>query len=186
MGQISFSIGAVAAAVIVLAGNQCFAGEPPKFGDDKIVAIYAQVNSFDIETALLAKSKNCDANVTALATHLSKDHLAVRKGVLELAEAENLGYALPSGRAAAQREHDAVMARLIALDCGAFEPAFLEHDVAFHTAAIDAVRNLLLPNAQNPKLKAHFEAVLPAFEKHLAMAKAAKDGRDISDTHGGH
>lgn len=68
---------------------------------------------------------------------------------------------------AAQRDHDAIMARLSALGGGAFEPAFLADAVAFHTAAIDAVKTILLPAATNADLRAQFQGAPPALEKHL-------------------
>ena len=177
---------AAAATLTTFAAVTAPAEESHAIGDAEIVAIYTQVNSFDIETALLALSKRCDPEVTALATHLSKDHLGVRKAVLELSEEQSLGYSLPSTRRAAQMTHDTVMARLSALDCGDFEPAFLEHDVAFHTAAIEAVKTVLLPKTTNAALRAHFEAVLPAFAQHLSMAIVVKEGGSISQHEGAH
>jgi putative membrane protein len=49
-----------------------------------------------------------------------------------------------------------------------FDRAYLKHEVAFHRAAIDAVKHALLPATSCPALKAHFEGVLPAMEHHLS------------------
>ena len=157
---------------IALVGENGQAG-PASLSDAQILGIYTQVNSFDIETALLGKSKGCSKGVKHLAMHLSTDHLAVRKAVLELAKQEGIDYVLPAARIDEQIQHNEVMAKLSALTCPEFDNAFLKHDVAFHTAAIDAVKNILIPNTQNQALKNHFLAVLPAFEKHLSMTKAA-------------
>lgn len=152
--------------------------------DAQVLAIYTQVNSFDIETAFLAISKNCSPTTTELAEHLSKDHLWVRRTVLDLAVQNGISYDLPSNRLDAQIAHDANMARLSALDCSDFDSAFLEHDVAFHEAAISAVKNILLPTTKSEELKAHFQEVLPAFEQHLAMAISVKNGGSVKHAHG--
>ena len=179
-GSIPRSAAAIAFGVVLASPA---AAQAPALTDSQIVAIYAQVNSFDIETALLAERKGCTDQVRSLAHHIGADHLAVRKAILELAAAQGIGYDLPPARVEAQRGHDAVMARLSTLKCDAFDAAFLEHDVAFHTAAIEAVRTILLPNTKNPELKKHFTAIVPAFEGHLASTKAVKAGKPLPKHH---
>lgn len=61
---------------------------------------------------------------------------------------------------------------LSALEGSAFDIAYLRHELAFHTSAIEAVRKALKPSATCPELRAHFEQVLPAFEHHLAETQA--------------
>ena len=161
---------ALAAALTIYVGHAPLS-HAQQLNDAQIVAIYTQVNSFDIETAMLAQTKNCDPGLTKLARHLSRDHLSVRMGVMELARNNNIGYSMPDERATAQRQHNEVMDRLSQMECGEFETAFLKHDIAFHTSAIEAVRSLLMPATSNAELKEHFKNVLPAFELHLEMAK---------------
>ena len=161
-------------------GSATASAGPVELSDAQILGIYTQVNSFDIETALLGMSQGCSKGVKDLAKHLSTDHLAVRKGVLELAQKQGIEYILPSARVDAQKNHNDTMAKLSGLGCPEFDQAFLKHDVAFHTAAIEAVRTLLIPSTKNAVLKKHFQSVLPAFEKHLAMTKNAANGKSTS------
>ncbi|KAJ54692.1 hypothetical protein ACMU_16385 [Actibacterium mucosum KCTC 23349] len=179
------AFGKYTVAALTLLASPVMAAGTDDLKDSEILAIYAQVNSFDIETAFLAISKDCAASTTELARHLSTDHLWVRRTVLDLAVENGLTYTLPAARIEAQITHDATMARLSELECDRFDGAFLEHDVAFHEAAIDAVRTVLLPAADNPALKSHFQDILPAFEHHLAMAKAVKAGGSVSDVANG-
>jgi putative membrane protein len=56
-----------------------------------------------------------------------------------------------------------------------FDRAFLEHEVAFQKAVIDAVTTLLLPALQNQEAKALVTKVAPAFQAHI---RAAQDRLD--------
>src|SRR5690606_28691044 len=55
-----------------------------------------------------------------------------------------------------------------------FDKTYIDNEVAYHEAVIDAVTNELIPQAQNSELKDLLEAVLPALEAHLGHAKMAQ------------
>jgi putative membrane protein len=55
-----------------------------------------------------------------------------------------------------------------------FDRAFLDHEITYHQAVIDAVTGTLPPAITNPELKAFVEKIAPAFQAHLDMTKAAK------------
>lgn len=146
--------------------------------DAQILGIYIQVNSFDIETALLARAQGNSDALKRLAEQVSADHLGLRQEAQSLALTCNVAPTLPGERNAAMKEHGQAMMSLSALKGPQFDKAYLEHEVAFHRAAIDAVRTMLLPASRCPALQAHFKAVLPALEKHLAHTEelAMKNG----------
>lgn len=139
--------------------------------DAQILGIYIQVNGFDIETALLGRTQGQAAAVRALGEHVSRDHIGVRHAAFELAAKCGLTPELPAAGHAAAREHSATVARLQTLQGMAFDEAYLKHEVAFHQAAIGAVREVLLPSARCEALKTHLQTVLPAFEHHLAQSR---------------
>ena len=58
------------------------------------------------------------------------------------------------------------MKKLQGLSGPAFDKAFLEHEVAYHKAVVDAVTTTLLPAIKNAELKAFVEKVAPAFVAH--------------------
>lgn len=166
-----------AALTLGLVVAQSANAEPaPTLTDGQIVAIYEQVNGFDIGTALLAQSRGHLAQTRALAEHVAADHIGVRVAVLEIARSHNLGFSLPEARVEAARSHATAMARLSGLSGAAFDCAYAAHEVQFHRDAIGAVRGLLLPAAQSPELRRHFEDVLPAFEYHLSQTEALQRG----------
>lgn len=139
--------------------------------DGQIIAIYIQVNGFDIETALLGRSQSRADAVRQLAAHVASDHLGVRQAAHALAGQCRVTPALPAQRNAAADDHGKAMVRLHALEGPAFDAAFLRHEAAFHRAAIAAVREQLLPAARCAELKTHLSQVLPAFEHHLARTE---------------
>ena len=111
--------------------------------------------------------------VRDLAARVSNDHLGVRQAAFDLAARCQVTPVLVSSRLAAANEHGRTMANLLTLTGSEFDHAYVQHEVAFHRAAIDAVRNAsFLPAATCPALKTHFKDVLPAFAKHLAETEA--------------
>lgn len=148
--------------------------------DAQILGIYSQVNSFDIETALLGQLKANSDEVRAIGAMVSTDHTGVRAAAHTLAAEIGVMPDLPPARIDAARDHDTVVQTLHDLNGAAFDAAYLQHEIAFHTAAIAAVEGLLLPEADSPELKAHFEAVLPAFRHHLDMNIKAAETLGIS------
>ncbi|MGH7606471.1 MAG: DUF4142 domain-containing protein, partial [Gemmatimonadales bacterium] len=69
------------------------------------------------------------------------------------------------------KDQAATMARLRSLKGAEFDRAFLQHEIDFHKAVIDAINATLLPAIQNEELKALVVKVAPAFQAHLQMAQ---------------
>lgn len=145
--------------------------------DSQILGIYIQVNSFDVETALVARAQAESGSVRGLAAHVASDHAGVRRTAYGLAEKCHAPPALPSGRNAAAAEHADAIVKLLALNGAQFDGEYLRREVAFHRSAIAAVKSTLLPAAQCAELKAHLQAVLPAFEQHLVQTEALAEKR---------
>jgi putative membrane protein len=53
-----------------------------------------------------------------------------------------------------------------------FDKAYIDNEVAYHTAVLEAVDKTLIPNAKNEELKALLVKVRPAFVAHLDLAKS--------------
>jgi len=163
---------AVPALAAALAFTTASAAAPAPLTDAQILGIYIQVNGFDIETALLGRTQGHAQAVRALGEHVSRDHVGVRQAAFDLAAQCGVTPELPGARQAAAKEHSATLARLQALQGAEFDAAYLKHEVAFHQAAIGAVREALLPAARCEALKSHLKTVLPAFEHHLGQTQA--------------
>ena len=134
--------------------------------DAEVLGVYIQVNSFDIETALLARAQATSPAVRALAAQVAKDHVGVRQAAYDLAATCKVSPSVPNARNSAAVEHSRSLGALAALSGSGFDRAYVQHELAFHRSAINAVSGALLPAATCPALKAHFTQILPALEQH--------------------
>ena len=138
--------------------------------DATIVAIFDAANTWDIETGNLALKKGTTKAIRDYGKQLVGDHTNVRGQGRDLAHKLHVTPTPPSDFAMA-RDHEAAMVRLSALSGPAFDRAFLEHEVAFHKAVLDAVTSTLLPALQNPEVKDLVKKVAPAFNAHMLAAQ---------------
>lgn len=141
----------------------------PTLDDPTIVAIFDATNTADIETGRLAAEKGHSQEVRDFGAMLARDHDAVRQMGRDLAKKLGVTPTPPADDASAAA-HAKVMATLRAKQGADFDHAFLQHEVAFHKSAIEAVTTTLLPAIRNAELKALVEKVAPAFQAHMLAA----------------
>ena len=141
--------------------------------DANIVAIFDAANTADIETSQLAVRRGQDQRVRDLAQSFAAAHEAVRQQGRDLAGRLGVKPVLPAGDQSLAR-HRTAMKALRATPQADFDRAWLDHEIAFHQAVIEAVTNTLLPAIQNADLKALVQKVAPAFVGHLEQSKALR------------
>lgn len=139
--------------------------------DATIVAIFDAANTADIETGQLAADHGSTEQVRNFGRMLVTDHTNVRQQGRDLAARLHVTPTPPSDDAAAEA-HRAALAKLRGLSGRAFDRAFLEHEVAFHKAVIEAIKTTLLPAIDNADLQALVEKVAPAFVAHQKAAES--------------
>jgi putative membrane protein len=145
----------------------------PKLDDATIVAIFDNANTADIETAGLGAQKASDPEVRQIARNFVHDHTKVRQMARDLATRLKVT-PTPPANDQSKADHALAMTKLEHLKGTEFDKAFLDHEIAFHQAVLDAVSSTLLPAIQNDELKAFVKSVAPAFQGHLAGAKALR------------
>lgn len=141
--------------------------------DATIVAIFDAANTYDIETGTLGEQKGASREVRAVAASLVRDHQAVRQQGRDLAKKLGVTPTPPALNPFAA-QHARALTELKAKSGAEFDKAFLDHEIAYHQAVIDAVTRTLLPAIQNAELKAFVQKIAPAFQAHLDMCKAAR------------
>ena len=171
------ALGLLAALTVPLGAQTAQAGTPihsaarmAALDDPTIVAIFDAANTADIETGDLAAKRGHSPDVRKLGRMFAHDHRAVRQEGRDLAKKLGVTPTPPKDDKSAA-EQAKTMATLSALHGAAFDKAYLEHEVAFHKAVIDAVTNTLLPAIQNAELKALVVKVAPAFQAHMMAAE---------------
>ena len=146
----------------------------PALDDATIVAIFDAANTADIETGDLAAQKAHSQKVRDLGRSFAAAHRAVRQHGRDLAKKLGVTPTPPANDNSAEMQAK-VMKELRSKSGADFDRAYLQHEVAFHQAVIDAVTKTLLPAIQNQELKTFVTNVAPAFQMHLAEAQKLLD-----------
>ena len=161
----------IGAGVLAVAlGTALAQGAAPN--DAQIAAIVVTANQVDIDAGQFAQAHSASKDVQGFAKLMVTDHTAVNKsatdlaGKLKLAPEDN-----PTAQSLKKGGEDNI-ANLKTLRGAAFDRAYVDHEVAYHQAVIDALDKTLIPSAQNAELKALMVKVRPAFVAHLEHAKS--------------
>ena len=168
---------ALVGAVTLLAARPAVAqasapAAKPAIDDPTIVAIFDAANTWDIEAAQVALAKSHSKDVRSFAQMMAHDHKAVRQMGRDLAKKLKVTPTPPGKDFALYQAHLAAMKTLRSTKRGAaFDKAYIDNEVAFHQAVIDAVTTTLLPATQNAELKQLETTVAPNFQAHLLAAK---------------
>jgi putative membrane protein len=162
----------IAAAAVLVAIAPLYAQNKAgaKLDDPTIVAIFDAANTWDIQTGELAAKNGSTKEIRDFGAMLVRDHKNVRQQGRDLAKKLNVTPTPPKDFAMA-KDHDAAMKKLESLKGKEFDKAFLQHEVAFHKAVIDAVTTTLLPALQNAEVKDLVTKVAPAFKAHEDAAQ---------------
>jgi putative membrane protein len=143
----------------------------PKLDDPTIVSIFDAANTYDIETGSLAVSKGRSKAVREFGQMLVRDHRNVRQQGRDLAKSLDVTPTPPADFALAT-SHATAMRSLRELRGSAFDREFLQHEIDFHNAVIDAVTSTLLPAIQNAQVKDLVTKIAPAFVAHRDRAQS--------------
>ena len=159
---------ALAASLFLVAASAQDKGGP---SDPQIAGIVVAADQIDIDAGKLAKSRTKNKQVSEFAQLMITDHAAVNKQAGALAK--KLGVT-PEDSATSKSLKDGAaqnIANLKPLKGAAFDKAYVDHEVAYHQAVLDAVDKVLIPSAKNAELKDLIVKVRPAFVAHLDHAK---------------
>lgn len=140
-----------------------------KLDDPTIVAIFDAANTLDMQTGALAEKMARSKDVHEFGEMMVRDHGAVRKQGRDLAASLKITPTPPADFALATA-HVEAMRKLSALKGRDFDRAYLQNEIAYHNAVIDAVTKTLLPAIQNAQLKDLVTKVAPAFVAHRDRA----------------
>ncbi len=162
-------VSAIAIAGVLFASATGAAAQAPT--DAQIAHIVVTANQVDIDAGNLAASMATNADVKKFGQQMVTDHTGVNKQATELVtklkvtpEDNPTSQSLKAGG-------EKNIATLKTLKGAAFDKAYVDHEVAYHQAVIDAIDKTLIPSAQNAELKALLVKVRPAFVAHLEHAK---------------
>lgn len=168
------TVGFTASAVAALLSLPATTHAQAKLDDPTIVAIFDLANTWDMETSAIGEKKGTTPEVRNLAKMFVRDHEMVRQQGRDLAKKLGVTPTPPKDFALAKNHADA-MKKLDGLSGKAFDKAYLENEVAFHKAVIDAINTTLLPALQNAEVRKLVTIVAPAFKAHQDAAQNLLD-----------
>jgi putative membrane protein len=142
-----------------------------KLTDPQIADIALTAHKIDIARGKLALSKTKNDEVKQFAEQMVDDHTAGLKEAVALAT--RLGVKPEANGVSKSLQADAKTTRekLSKLKGAAFDRQYIDAEVKYHEAVIDAVKNTLIPGAQNRNLKQLLTDAVPTLEGHLQHAK---------------
>jgi putative membrane protein len=167
--MIKHILAAAALVALTMSGGVAVAADAPT--DPQIAHIAYTAGAIDIKAADQALKKTKTPQVVEFAQEMARDHQAVNDQALALVK--KLGVT-PEDNPVSQsltKSADEEAAKLAKLKGAAFDKAYIENEVAYHKAVNAALKDTLIPAAQNPELKALLEQGLTLFTEHQHHAE---------------
>ena len=142
-----------------------------EINDAQIAAIVVTANQVDIDAGALAARVSTNAEVKKFAQQMVTDHTGVNKAAVDLVTKLMVTPQENSTSQGLKEGGRKNIEKLKTLNGAAFDKAYVDNEVAYHTAVLAAVDSVLIPGAKNAELKALLVKVRPAFVAHLEHAK---------------
>jgi len=166
---IRFSLLGAAAMAASLAAAPVWAEGGPS--DAEIAHIAYTAGQIDIAAAKQALAKSSNAEVRGFADTMLRDHLAVEAKALALVQKLGVVPADNATSIALARQARETEASLARLNGAAFDRAYVRSELAYHRTVNGALRDTLIPAADNGELKQLLETGLALFGEHQAHAE---------------
>ena len=139
--------------------------------DAQIAHIVVTANQVDIDAGKIAAAGGTHADVKAFGQQMVTDHTGVNKSATSLAAKLKVTPEDNATSRSLKEGGEKNLANLKSLKGAAFDKAYVDNEVAYHQAVLDALDKTLIPGAKNEELKALLVKVRPAFVAHLEHAK---------------
>jgi len=154
----------------------------PNLSDPEVAHVAVTANAVDIELAKFAQARTSTPAVKQFAQTMITDHTAVNGQAAALAK--KLGVTPADNAVSQSLQAGAAQARkgLEPLQGAAFDRAYMDREVGYHQAVLDAIDKLLVPTTENAELKKLLVDVRPAIAAHLEHAKQVRAQLGASGT----
>lgn len=139
--------------------------------DPQIAAIAATAHQIDIDRGKLALKKTKNNEVKQFAQQMVDDHTAGLNEAVALCKRLNVTPEPNPTSKSLQAGAKKATARLNKESGAKFDRDYINTEVDYHKAVIDAVKNALIPNAKNDDLKKLLTDAVPTLEGHLRHAE---------------
>jgi putative membrane protein len=143
----------------------------PGPSDPQIAHIVVTANQVDIDAGKLAKARTKNKDVRQFAQQMVTDHTGVNQQAVALAKKLKVKPENNDTSKSLKKGGDENIAKLRKLKGKEFDKEYVDHEVAYHEAVLDAIDKTLVPSAKNEQLKDLIVKVRPVIAAHLEHAK---------------
>jgi putative membrane protein len=158
-------------AAIVISIAAVRAARADDLNDPQIATVALTAHQIDIDRGKMAEKKSKNAEVKQFAEQMVHDHTDGKNEVLALAKKLNV---TPQESSVSKSLKDGAKdteKKLKGQKGAAFDKAYIDAEVGYHQAVIDAVNKVLIPGAKNAEVKNALQQTVPTLEGHLQHAK---------------
>lgn len=142
-----------------------------KLSDPEVASVAVTANQIDINYAEIARKKSRDKQVLEFAETMANDHKAVIDQAVALAGRLHVTPKMNAVTKQLLADAEKTKKMLSSKSGKAFNKAYIDNEVAYHKAVINAVENVLIPETENADLKKLLQDILPALKAHLGHAE---------------
>ena len=139
--------------------------------DAQIAGIVVAANNVDIEAGKLANSVSQNQDVKGFAQLMVADHSNSNKQATALVTKLKVTPEDSDTSRSLKNGGTTNISKLKGLKGKEFDKAYIDNEVTYHQAVLDAIDKTLIPNAKNAELKGLLEKTRPVIEAHLQHAK---------------
>jgi len=139
--------------------------------DAQIAHIAYTAGQIDVAAGRQALQRSHNRQVRAFAQTMVRDHEAVNRQAVALVTRLHVTPAANPTSAALSSAATATLHRLGTLRGAAFDRAYVDNEVAYHRTVNGALRDTLIPSAQNAELKTLLQSGLALFTEHQSHAE---------------
>jgi putative membrane protein len=158
-------------SAVFLAAAGVTAAQQAGPSDPQIAHIAYTAGQLDITAAKQALRKSKNPQVRAFAEEMARDHAAVNeKAVALVTRLKVTPQANPTSEGLSRQAADTDK-RLETLEGAAFDKAYVANEAAYHQTVNNALRTVLIPNADNAELKSLLQTGLTLFQEHQMHAE---------------
>lgn len=154
--------------------TSAYSQDEMRFNDAEIAHVVVVANQIDVDYGEVALNRIKNPEIRKFAETMIKDHNAINEQAKALVaklgvkpEDNDLSKTLMQ-----QKEEN--LENFKKMNDSEFTAAYINNEVAYHEAVINAVKDVLIPQAENEELKETLVKVTPLLEHHLEMAKNAQ------------
>lgn len=142
-----------------------------KLSDPEVASVAVVANQIDIDYAQIALKISKNEEVLNFARTMANDHKAVIGQAVALVTKLHVTPKASSMTKSLLSDAEKTKKQLSTKSGKKFDAAYINNEVSYHKAVISVVETILIPETENPELKALLQKVLPALKTHLSHAE---------------